>query len=149
MLAGGKEVNYLMISGDVFESNKAWPKSYKFNADILKDTTWYYLEKNGNGELILTPQTDSHFLHTQIVISNKNVLVYRTMSYQNEEYALINCYIVGTQQGFGDTDLVRCAIWVKMSDLGGGTPIVENGGVNSPSYLLFIYDIREVTPYVG
>ena len=128
MLAGGKEVNYLMINGDVFESSKAWPKFYKFGASPPQDTTWYYLKKNSNGELILVPQTDSHFLHTQISINKNNELVYSTKFYKNEEYALIDCAVVGTQQGFGDTDWVYCAIWVKMSDLGGGTPIVENGG---------------------
>ena len=43
------------------------------------------------------------------------------------------------------TNLLRSGGWIKASDV----EILESGGVNKPSYLLFIYeleDVREVTP---
>ena len=153
MLAGGKEVNYLMINGDVFESNKVWPRLYKFGASNVKGGYWYYLIKNSKGKLVPTPYLDSSFFTTQITIEPNNTLVYKTMMYEGQEYALVDCTLSGTYDGFEtkmtNTNNIRCAVWIRMFDFGGGTPIAQNGGVNSPSYLLFIYDIWEVAPYVS
>lgn len=44
--------------------------------------------------------------------------------------------------GISDTDMKDVILWVRVSDV----EILENGGVNSPSYLLIIYNMKEVVP---
>ena len=153
MLAGGKEVNYLMINGEVFESNKAWPKFYKFK-NYSSPLKWYKLQLDNNNNVTLVDDTVSAHGHIYFGVNMDKAIVYKTIKYNGEEYALVDCVISIYQPnhnvngGWELSDALHTAAWFKMSNLGVGTPIAQNGGVNSPSYLLFIYDIREVASYV-
>lgn len=153
MLANGKEANYLMINGDVFESSNAWPKFYKFKNNS-QPLTMYKLQIDNNNVTLVNDMVSGQ-RHIYFGLNWDKVIVYKTLNYNGEEYALVDCSISiydSNQNATGGWQLsavLNTAAWFKMSDLGGGTLIVENGGVNSPSYLLFIYDIREVAPYVS
>lgn len=146
MLAGGKEVNYLMINGDVFESNQNFGQNYKF-ATSNPRAKYYDVKFDNKGPIMVmakttTRTTSSSSDYTIEVDGLDSAMVYKIIVFQNEKYALTECRLIAK----GSNNLApHMPLWIKMSDFGGGTPIVENGGVNSPSYLLVIYNM-EVMP---
>lgn len=146
MLAGGKEANYLMINGDVFESNQNFGQNYKFGNSNPRAK--YYDVKFDNKRPMMvmakttTRTTSSSSNYTIEVDGLDSAMVYKIVVFQDEKYALTECRLIAK----GSNNLApHMPLWIKMSDFGGATPIVENGGVNSSPYLLVIYDM-EVMP---
>ncbi len=122
MLAGGKEVKHFIIDGETFSKS-----NYGKKVKILKD----FVAGRGYTNIDGKYRVDDG-------ISGVNVIPAGTLGY----------VIVGT---FGEcyyichsTDIYKRGAWVSKDMV----EILENGGVNSPSYLPFIYDIWEVAPYV-
>ena len=153
MLAGGKEVNYLMINGDVFQAKNNFLKLYKFGNN-KENNRYFELAFDANQNPILNEvkaEQSLYYPYYKISLVNYNsAKVAMVFLYKNEKYALAKCRFLLNVETSDMTGIAATAyLWIKMSDYGGGTPIAQNGGVNSPSYLLFIYDIGEVVPYVS
>ena len=147
MLAGGKEVNYLMINGDVFASNQNFGQNYNFSNSNPR-AKYYDVKFDSDNKPIMsmakmTARTANTNLDYTIELDVPNsAMVYKIITFQNEKFALTECRLIVK----GSNNIApHMPLWIKMSDFGGGTPIVENGGVNSPSYLLVIYNM-EVMP---
>lgn len=148
MLAGGKEINYLMLNGEVFGAENNFPCFYKFakSESVNHSPNYYMIGFDNQNNIIMEPGPDSNasgggYMGAKLYDKNKE-LVMLIIQYKNEKYALADCNI-------GNTYSRRATVWIKMSDFGGGTFLSKIGGVNSPSYLLLIYYIGEVVPYVG
>ena len=146
MLAGGKEINYLMLNGEVFGSSNIFPKLYKFSNN-RKHSFFYELDFDKNKNPILTLVNSNY----SVALEDQDFAkVGFVLNYKNEKYALAKCTINwGSDSGSVSYIPVKAYLWIKMSEYGGGTPIAQNGGVNSPSYLLIIYNMEEATPYVS
>ena len=53
MLANGKDVNYLMLNGEVFGSQSALPRFYRFKRELDKNSKPYSLIVDSNNLLLI------------------------------------------------------------------------------------------------
>lgn len=135
MKINDKDVNHLIWHGNVFtvagESGSDFPKYYKFAKLPDKNTHWYNLTVDIKNNIVPEIQYSSvthgnevtgvtNTIIEPILIRGKLIIVNNVKKFNNEEFALINCTISSTSNGY--TYTVGCAVWVKTSDLGGGAP---------------------------
>lgn len=120
MLMNGKEVNHLVINGDRFD------KSYVgLKIKINKGSLPLYGELTFDGDIANYLSTaDSRVTDFTILAKYKDkVYISRSFEDPNNAYGA----------AFGWTDISNVTV-------------LKNGGVNKPSYLLFIYCMKEVAP---
>ena len=120
MLMNGKEVNHLVINGDKFD------KSYvglKVKINNVSLPLYSELTVDGDiGDYLST--ADSRVTDFTILAKYKDkVYIARSFEDHNNQFGA----------AFGWTDISNVTV-------------LKNGGVNKPSYLLFIYYIEEVAP---
>lgn len=147
MLADGKVVNYLMIGGEVFAKKLTLPKLYSFGLP-QNDRPQYMIKMYSDGTFDFTSTPyDIHLGYYNGLGSTAVVPVFQILEYKGSNYAL-TCgknFLHNNGTSTGSIGIY----WIKMSDFGDYRPVSPDlGGVNSPSYLPFIYDIWEVAPYV-
>lgn len=138
MLMNGQKVNYLVLNGEKFTSESAFPKYYKFkNQSELK---FYNLELDSSNNIVFSIQRrrqweTNDWLYYAAYLSEKN-LVLDIIKNNGEQYALTYC-MVDFKTGYVGYQAI--AAWIKVSEAGGMTPADTAGGVNNPFYLLFLY----------
>lgn len=125
MFVNGENVNYLMLSGEVFSSQSALPRFYRFKRDLDKNSKPYSLliDSNNNFAINLTELT---FFLPNMYFDNRNkVPVYKIIKYKNIEYALVSC-IIRPGSGVDAVDaskIIYGQFWIRTSDAGGCTPL--------------------------
>ena len=145
MLMNGQKVNYLVLNGEKFTSESAFPKYYKFkNQSELKT---YNLELDPNNNVVFNVQRrrqweTNDWVYYGAYLSQKN-LVLAIVKNNGQQYALTYCEVNFKTGSVGSQSI---AVWINVSEAGGMTLADETGGVNKPSYLLFIYCMKEVLP---
>lgn len=133
----GKKVNYLVLNGEKFTSESAFPKYYKFkNQSELKI---YNLELDPNNNIVFNVQRKigwetNDWTYYGAHLSEKN-LVLAIVKNNGEQYALTYCMVDFKTGAVGSQSIV---VWINVSEAGGMTPVDSLGGVNKPPYLLFI-----------
>ena len=133
MLANGKEVNSLMINGDVFIKDFALPRYYKFNNDSMAPS--YAYSRNSNNKPVFTVETDTGDTKKVQLDKYQKTLVLQIIKLDNYTYCLAKgtvsyWTVVVSNDGTGSTQwkTENRLAWFRMEDFGGGTPIVENWG---------------------
>ena len=130
MLMNGKDINHLVLSGEVFTSDKALPKYYVFKN---KSVSYYWLtiDENNNfsfKEAIALAYNgeDAYHKHLQVTFANKTPVL-QIEKYKGENYALV----YGKAE-FETSDayfsVIEINVWVKISETGGMTPYQNSGG---------------------
>ena len=150
MLANGKEVNYLMINGEVFGAKNNLPRYYRFgkNSEVYQSELSYNADNKAD---FYIPQYSNEICLLKLLAPSKTLVAQLVKDVNSDIYALVFCKLTYKYTGpnsYSDREYNGWS-WIRPIDFGGCTPLEKMGGVNSPSYLLFIYNIREVTPYVG
>ena len=140
MLMNGQKVNYLILNGEKFTSENAFPFFACYpKADTSTTAFEYELYYEG-----LTPKFKRKFendiFKVELIDPNK-VLVTDFMTFNGEEYVKI----YANRKNYGGNWTQYANAWVK-SDAFGGFVKLDIGGKNKPSYLLFIYYVKEVAP---
>lgn len=119
MLAGGKEVNYLMINGEVFGSQKRFPGEYDFGKDY-NNVQIYGCSIDSNGlkfdalsQSNNPGSTDPYYPLTAEF--NRISIVFCEAIYLKEKYILVKCFdrMTGKSWIYGDI------VWIKLKDVGG------------------------------
>ena len=125
MFVNGENVNYLMLSGEVFSAQSSLPKLYKFNRDIDAGSKSYsisYDDKN-NFKFIESKLTLTQY---DLFFDNyRKVPVYRIINYKYIEYALVSG-IMKSASGPNisiPNIIISAEFWIRTSDAGGCTPI--------------------------
>ena len=137
LVINGTEINNLIVAGQ------------RFSAVNNKLIGVQVLVKKGQ-EVLFVGGDQTSIKRFEKVISSKDqvaevkqcIFLPKTNYLEDGDYwilALIN--IIGNNKVY-----VSAPVIMRFSDV---TIQDENGGVNSPSYLPFIYDIWEVAPYVS
>lgn len=132
MLMNGQKVNHLVINGESYTADDFLPAKYDFGKSFT-DYNYFHYILDGK---------DAFYEHYQVTnlhpddLTIKWAMVNQIAFYKGEEYALINCWLDDQTNGTG---MYGGYAWIKASDLGGMTRVDATGGVNKPSYLLFIY----------
>ena len=119
MLANGKDVNYLMLNGEVFGSEKRFPAEYDFGKSY--DSVQIYgcsITENGFKFDALSQSnnpgsTGSYYPSTAEF--NRISIVFCEAIYLKEKYILVRCdsRMTGTSWIYGDI------VWIKLKDVGG------------------------------
>lgn len=120
MLANSKDVNYLMLNGEVFGSEKRFPGKYTFGKYHI-DVNIYNVNVDPKNGPIVNKSSDT------ATISLAESIVFQELNFKNEKYVLVksfNRYVKLDNDlnvvGYLSNDIV----WVKLADLGGKmTPI--------------------------
>ena len=125
MLANGKDVNYLMIGGEVFSAQSSLPKLYKFNRDLDAGSKSYSIsyDDNNNFKFIESKLTLTQY---DLFFDNyRKVPVYRIINYKNIEYALVSALMKSTSgPNISNPNVIISAqFWIRTSDAGGCTPL--------------------------
>lgn len=125
MLANGKDVNYLMIGGEVFSAQSSLPKLYKFNRDLHAGSKSYSIsyDDNNNFKFIESKLTLTQY---DLFFDNyRKVPVYRIINYKNIEYALVSCVMKSTIGAniSNPNFIISAQFWIRTSDAGGCTPL--------------------------
>ena len=131
MLMNGKEVNHLMIGGKSYTADDFLPAIYEFGEKFTNKHYYRALDASGAfsmhyGQVNFNLGIDKY---------DRQTLVDKIAYYNGEEYALVDCLL----QTPGDGEMMYGVAWIKVSEMGGMTRVDATGGVNKPSYLLFIY----------
>lgn len=119
MLANGKDVNYLILNGEVFASQKRYPGEYDFGKDYSgvqiygcsidsKGLKFDALSQSNN-----PGSTGSYYPSTAEF--NRISIVFCEVIYLKEKYILVRCdaRMTGTSWIYGDI------VWIKLKDVGG------------------------------
>lgn len=119
MLMNGKEVNHLFLNGEQFDLSN-FGKKIKIVKRI--EVSYNYVRMDGS------------YFHSDT--GGSSIIMAGTMG-----------YIIGLTYGecfyiFNTKIENPVGVWVPKDSV----EILENGGVNSPSCLLIIYNMREVAP---
>ena len=101
MLAGGKEINYLMLNGEVFGAENNFPCFYKFGkreCNYHYSPNFYHLDYDKKNNPIMSKagaiSTTSDNLVTYLPCDLDDMdkaTVISIMIYKNEKYALTDC----------------------------------------------------------
>lgn len=119
MLANGKDVNYLMLNGEVFGAQKRYPGEYDFGKDY--DNIQIYecsIDSKGLNFSALM-QSNGHDPTGSYYPSNadfkKICIVFGEAIYLKEKYILVKCFnrMTGSSWIYGDI------VWIKLKDVGG------------------------------
>ena len=119
MLANGKEVNYLMLNGEVFCSQKRFPGEYDFGKDY--DDVQIYgcsIDSKGLkfGALSQSNDPGSTGSYYPSTAEFKRIsIVFCEAIFLKEKYILVKCYnrMTGISWIYGDI------VWIKLKDVGG------------------------------
>ena len=119
MLMNGKEINHLLLNAEQFDLSN-FGKKIKIVKRI--EVSYNYVRMDGS------------YFHSDT--GGSSIIMVGTMG-----------YIIGLTYGecfyiFNTKVENPVGLWVPKDSV----EILENGGVNSPSYLLIIYNMREVAP---
>lgn len=132
MLINGKQITNLILDGEAFTSERAFPQYYKFgaNKDMLNIPV-YSIGVSAKSEPSFYPVTysDEHGSHQQLVeIDCSNpVLVYQQVNYNGEHYVFLKTTSSMSTSNTTHWEYGK-AYWVKASDLGGMLPNQKMGG---------------------
>ena len=119
MLANSKDVNYLMLNGEVFCSQKRFPGEYDFGKDY-DDVQIYGCSIDSKGlkfgalsQSNNPGSTGSYYPSTAEF--NRISIVFCEAIYLKEKYILVKCgsRMTGTSWIYGDI------VWIKLKDVGG------------------------------
>ncbi len=120
MLANGKDVNYLMLNGEVFGSQKRFPGKFTFGKNHI-DVNIYNVNVDPKNGPIATKSSDT------ATISLAESIVFQELNFKNEKYVLVksfNRYVKPDDSIYKAGYLSNDIVWVKLADLGGKmTPI--------------------------
>ena len=119
MLAKGKEVNYLMLNGEVFGSQKRYPGEYDFGKEY-NSVQIYGCSIDSKGlKFDALSQSNDHGSTGSYYPSNaafeKICIVFGEAIYLKEKYILVKCFnrMTGISLIYGDI------VWIKLKDVGG------------------------------
>lgn len=128
MLANGKEVNYLMLNGEVFAKDLKLPRFYRFQQNYYYVNS-YELSLDSNNRPVFTVQrTSDNYAITLHLHNYQKTLILQLIKSDNYLFGLAMCtatYTFKNTNGSGGTygrDVSQLS-WFKMDDFGGGTPI--------------------------
>lgn len=148
MLVNGKQVGHLILGGETFTSENMFPAYYDF-PKISHDKSY------PTYDISSFDKTGVKFERSHIT-SDANfdfgpLSVYKQILSADDKYLLVKSLdtMVVSPTSDNPAAWVRgLALWFKLSDLG-GEMIPATGGVNSPSYILFIFNVKGATPHVS
>lgn len=143
MILNGKKIGYLMLGGESFTSTKIFPAYYNFPQ---MDPLTRYVQSY---DIVDIDKTGIQFgigVTGQICLGVGKTPVYCQVISNGEKYVMLRTRGCKTENPDGIT-VVGIAAWCKLSDLGEMIP--ATGGVNSPSYILFIFNMKEAAPHVS
>ena len=127
MLANGKEVNYLMIGGEVFAKKLTLPKLYSFGFPT-NDGILYELKLDSDGTYnFAATNYDIHLGFYNNMGSNSVVPVFQILEYKGNNYAL-TCGSKFLHQNGMPTGGGAGIYWIKMSDFGDYRPVSPDLG---------------------
>ena len=137
MLMNGKEVNNLIIAGQQFSAVKN--SLIGTNVQVKKGQTVYYV---GDVSLATTGRFSIGSTSKDEIVPVKQCLFLtkKTKPEDGEYWIQVQISFSGEGNKFF---YVSTPCYIRLSDI---TIKSEVGGVNSPSYLLIIYNMREVAP---
>ncbi|RMC55073.1 hypothetical protein [Lactobacillus sp. ESL0261] len=137
MLMNGKEVNNLIIAGQQFSAVKN--SLIGTNVQVKKGQTVYYV---GDVSLATTGRFSIGSTSKDEIVPVKQCLflIKKTKPEDGEYWIQVQISFSGEGNKFF---YVSTPCYIRLSDI---TIKSEVGGVNSPSYLLIIYNMREVAP---
>ena len=128
MLAGGKEVNYLMLNGEVFIKDLGLPRYYRFNKNSMAPSYAYSRDKNNKP--IFTVEMDTGSQKNVQLDKYQETLVLQIIKSNNYTYCLAKgtvsyWTVVVSNSGTGSTQWMteKRLAWFRMEDFGGATPI--------------------------
>lgn len=121
MLINGKVANYLIISGEVFTNNKTFPRYYQSGLTTNADVPMYYFGYDDDKKSSVFAQAKYPLYYVNIN-DPKKVLVTQTLTVNDVAYACVfenRCY---SPTGTG-IQATKEPTWIKVSDVGGMTPL--------------------------
>lgn len=116
MFVNGKDVNYLMLNGEVFGSEKRFPAEYDFGRgyDYVKIYGCSITENGVKFSPLLPSNIPNTYSPTTAEI-NQISIVSCKVTYQKEIYILVLC---SKREGIPDW-VKEDNVWVKLKDVGG------------------------------
>lgn len=118
MLADGKEVNYLMLNGEVFGSKKRFPAMYDLGKSY-ENVQVYKCDINSSSKIVFSEKHDRSVTSGNDTSVDAQVnsisLVFAEQTYNHEKYILLkdSTSFIGTGWEY------ETNVWVKLKDVGG------------------------------
>ena len=125
MFVNGENVNYLMLSGEVFSAQSSLPKLYKFNRDLDAGSKCYSIDYDDKNNFTFNVTKLTLTQYDLFFDNYRKVPVYRIINYKNIEYALVSG-IMKSASGpniSNPNTIISAEFWIRTSDAGGCTPI--------------------------
>lgn len=125
MFVNGENVNYLMLSGEVFSAQSSLPKLYKFNRDLDAGSKCYSIDYDDKNNFTFNVTKLTLTQYDLFFDNYRKVPVYRIINYKNIEYALVSG-IMKSASGPNISNpnvIISAQFWIRTSDAGGCTPL--------------------------